>query len=68
MSATRKWHMAKAVESFRSLGTVINDLTLDEIYTCLDIEMRSMRRRSLASRLIKRALYITEKTLMEKYK
>lgn len=68
MSATRKWHMAKALESFRSLGTVIDQLTLDEIYTCLDLEMSSQRRRSLTSRLIKRALYITEKTLMEKYK
>lgn len=69
MSATdRKWHMAKALESFRSLGTVIDQLTLDEIYTCLDLEMSSQRRRSLASRLIQQAVRMTEKNLQEKYK
>lgn len=68
MAATRKWHMAKALESYRSLGTVIDQLTLDEIYTCLDLEMGSQRRRSLASRLIQQAVRMTEKNLQEKYK
>ena len=67
MVATRKWHMAKALESFRSLGTVIDQLTLDEIYTCLDLEMGSQRRRSVSDRLIRRALSLTQTQLENKY-
>lgn len=63
----RKWFRTQALESYRSLGRVINELTLDEITTCLELEAGSLRRRSVIDRLIKRAVVLTTIALQEKY-
>ena len=67
MSTTRKWYISRALESYRALGSVIEDLTYDEVIRCLDIESGSMRRRSLIDKLLKRAVQLTTLALQEKY-
>lgn len=68
---SRKWHMSRALESYRVLGTVINELTLVEITDCLDLEAGSQRRRSVIDRLITRAIQLSvleiTNRLQEKY-
>lgn len=58
--AVRKWHLARAVDSFSSLCEVLDELTLEEVLTALDLESRSNRRRSLIDRLISRAVRLNE--------
>jgi hypothetical protein len=67
MSTTRKWYISRALESYRALGSVIDELTHDEVIRCLDLESGSLRRRSLIDKLIKRAITLTNQALLEKY-
>lgn len=64
---TRSWLTRQALESYRALGRVINDLTYEEITACLDLEAASQRRRSVLERLTKRAIVLMSLSLQEKY-
>jgi len=69
--ATRRWYTTQALDSYRALDGVINDMTLDEITACLDLEAGSKRRRSVIDRLILRAVKLSAiqiaTRLQEKY-
>lgn len=69
--AVRKWHLAQAVDSYTTLKTVLNELTEEEVHAALDLESRTLRRRSLIDRLISRAVRLNEinyaSQLKEKY-
>ena len=67
----RKWHLAQATQSYTTLRTVVNQLTLEEVIAALDLESQSLRRRSILNRLIARASRLKEiehtRQLKEKY-
>lgn len=52
--------MSQALESFRSLSRVIDELTEDEVLACLKLEAASLRRKSVIDRLISRAARLNE--------
>lgn len=58
--AVRKWHLAQAVHSYTTLLEVLNELTEEEVRAALDLESRTLRRRSLIDRLISRAVRLNE--------
>lgn len=49
------WRTSRALSSFRSLLEVVEELTEEEVYYCLKLEVQSQRRKSLVDRLIQRA-------------
>ena len=46
---------------------VVDELTEEEVFACLDLETGTQRRRSVIERLIKRAISLNVKRLQEKY-
>ena len=64
------WRTNRALESFRELSKVIDQLTEEEVYYCLKLESESQRRQTLMDRLIARAAYFNQQhfitTLKEK--
>ena len=56
----RKWHLDKALFSYRGLIEVLNELTAEEVHACLDLEAGTQRRRSVLDRLISRAVRLNE--------
>lgn len=60
--ATRRWHMSQALKSFRSLLTIIDELSEEEVLACLELEAASLRRTSVIDRLISRAVRLRELT------
>lgn len=69
--ALRKYQLGLATLSMTGLRSVINDLTLEEVIAALDLEARSLRRKSHIDRLIARASRLQEveftRQLKEKY-
>lgn len=69
--AVRKWQLAQATQSYTTLRTVVNQLTLDEVIAALELESQSQRRKSILTRLISRASRLKEidytRQLKEKY-
>ena len=69
--AVRKWHLAQATQSYTTLRTVVNQLTLEEVIAALNLESQSLRRKSITNRLIARASRLKEieftRQLKEKY-
>ena len=69
--STRRWYTSQALDSYRALDGVINDMTLEEITACLDLEAATKRRRSVIDRLITRAVKLSviaiTNRLQEKY-
>lgn len=69
--SVRSWHIAQALGSYTSLGSVVNELTEEEVMRCLEIEASSQRRRSVINRLIMRAVRLhsvkLNRQLKEKY-
>lgn len=67
----RKYQLGLATLSMTGLRSVINDLTLEEVIAALDLEVRSLRRKSHIDRLIARASRLKEveftTQLREKY-
>jgi hypothetical protein len=67
----RRAMIATALESFQGLGSVIADLTENEVLACLELEAATLRRQSVIDRLIARAVRLRElsyaATLKEKY-
>ena len=66
------WRVKRALESFRSLLDVVEQLTEEEVHHCLQLETESQRRQTVIDRLIAKAAdynrqsFITN--LKEKYK
>ena len=66
------WRVKRALESFRSLLDVVEQLTEEEVYHCLQLETESQRRQTVINQLIAKAAdynrqsFITN--LKEKYK
>lgn len=58
--AVRRWHLDQALASYPSLKRVLNELTQEEVLAALDLESKTMRRRSLMDRLISRAVRLNE--------
>lgn len=69
--AVNKWRIDEALTSFTRLNDIIDELTEEEVFACLDLESASRRRKSLINRLISRATRINEvrysTSLKEKY-
>ena len=70
-ASVRKWYLNQALESFKRLNEVLNELTQQEVLACLNLEAASRRRRSVIDRLISRAIRLAEielsRQLKEKY-
>lgn len=58
--AVRTWHLSQATQSYSTLRTVVNQLTLEEIIAALNLESQSLRRASIINRLIARASRLKE--------
>lgn len=58
--AVRKWYINQALESYSSLRTVLDELTEEEVLAALKLESATLRRRSMISRLISRAVRLNE--------
>lgn len=56
----RKFLIAQALESFRSLNDRLGDLTEEEVLAALQLESTTLRRRSVVDRLISRAARLNE--------
>lgn len=69
--AARTWYLFQATQSYTTLRTVVNQLTLEEIIAALELESQSLRRKSILNRLIARASRLKEieftRQLKEKY-
>ena len=68
----REWHVAQALRSVRSLDSVIDELTEEEVIHVLEIEVGSRRRATVLDRLFQKAVDLNrhnyEVTLKEKLK
>ena len=62
------WRTTRALESFRELGKVIDQLTEEEVYFCLRLESESQRRTSLMDRLITKAAQFNQQQFVAKLK
>ena len=49
------WRTSRALESFRELLKVVDQLTEEEVYECLKLEVETQRRKTVIDRLIQRA-------------
>lgn len=49
------WRTAKALESVRELEKVLKQLTMDEVFYCLKMEVETLRRKTIIDRLISQA-------------
>lgn len=58
--STRRWYLNQALASYPSMKAVLNELTLEEIIAALDLESRTLRRKSILTRLISRAVRLNE--------
>lgn len=69
--AVRAWYLNEALVSFRRLGRIMHELTLEEVMAALELESASQRRLSLTTKLVDRAVQlesqITRKRLQEKF-
>jgi hypothetical protein len=67
----RDWHVQRALESYRQLVSIIDELTEEEVLACLDLEVGTRRRATLVERLIQQAADLHRqnyvKSLKEKY-
>ncbi len=69
--SVRKWYLSEALASVRRLNAVLNDLTLEEVTACLDLEVATQRRKTIINLLIDQAARIAaaeiNNRLKEKY-
>lgn len=49
------WRTTRALESYRQLLGVVEELTEEEVYFCLKLEVETQRRKTVIDRLITRA-------------
>ena len=55
MPVPRNWHIQKALNSFRSLAQIIDELTEEEVLHALEVESGSRRRAVMLDKLILKA-------------
>lgn len=60
----KNWRTSRALESFRELVKVIDQLTEDEVYYCLRLEAGTRRRKTIINRLIHRAADLNRRTFI----
>lgn len=58
--AVRRFQIDQALHTFKSLTSVLEELTEEEVLACLKLEASSRRRQSVLDRLISRAVRINE--------
>lgn len=58
--AVRRFQIDQALHTFKSLTSVLEELTEEEVLACLKLEASSRRRQSILDRLISRAVRINE--------
>lgn len=59
------WRTQRALESFRELAKVIDQLTEQEVYFCLKLEVESQRRSSIINRLVAKAADFNRQTFIK---
>ena len=64
----RQWHIAKAMKSVRSLDEVIDELTEEEIFHIVEVEVGGNRRPSVVNRLLHKAVELNRQTYLAKLK
>lgn len=70
--SVRQYYIGEALKSFTSLNRVLEELTEDEVLAALELETATLRRKSVADRLLFRAArlrndaYLSQ--LQEKFK
>ena len=62
------WRTSRALDSFRSLLEVVEELTEEAVYYCLKLEMQTQRRKTLIDRLIARAADINKQQFINSLK
>ena len=62
------WRVKRALESYRQLLDVVDQLTEEEVFHCLQLEAESQRRKTVIDRLIYRAAEINRQTFITKLK
>ena len=58
------WRTSRALESFRQLQDVVEELTEEEVYYCLKLEVETQRRKTIIDRLVVRAADINRQTFI----
>lgn len=58
------WRTSRALESFRELIKVVDQLTEEEVYYCLRLEAGTQRRKTVMERLIHRAADLNRQTFI----
>lgn len=62
------WRTSRALDSYRSLLSVVEELTEEEVYHCLKLEVQSQRRKTIVNRLIDRAADINKQQFINSLK
>lgn len=62
------WRTSRALDSFRSLLDVVEELTEEEVYYCLKLEVQSQRRKTVVDRLIARAADLNKQQFIKSLK
>jgi hypothetical protein len=62
-SNIRKWHVAKALSSVRSLREILPDLTEEEVLHVLNLEKQTLMRKHVTDLLVNRAVKLYKEYL-----
>ena len=66
--AAREWQMQLALKSYRSLVSVIDELTEEEVLAAIELEKGTQRRKSIEDRLIQKAADFNRQTFITSLK
>lgn len=58
------WRTSRALDSYRSLLEVVEELTEEEVYFCLRLEAETQRRKTVLDRLVARAADLNRQTFI----
>ena len=64
--AARPHYVSEALVSFRRLGRVMHEMTLEEVIAALELESGTQRRQSLTDKLINRAVQLESQSLLKR--
>jgi hypothetical protein len=62
------WRTNRALESYRQLLEVVDELTEEEVYYCLKLETETQRRKTIIDRLIARAAELNKQQFIKSLK
>lgn len=69
--AARPYYVSEALMSFRRLGGILHEMTLEEVLAALELESGTHRRQSVTAKLVDRAVQLESqlirKRLQEKF-